>query len=329
MRRRFGRQRLKIAVSLLGVILFGSRSVSGSEGSQKIDLVRPWDVFYGVSMHQSGSTHVVGAKGILLSSPDSGRTWERRQLPFHENLYSIAFDGEGRRGLIAGEHGLILLSEDHGKTWQRQKSPVDSALFRVRVLDADRACAVGAAGSLLWTEDGGQHWQAQQFQDLTFFDLAFVDGSNGWAVGEFYTILRTGDGGKTWAAQRGGGKADFTVPPYFAVSFRDTLQGSAVGMDGKLLVTADGGQSWAEDQLKTNRAVYTTFAGDGLWLAGSEGTLIHRNGEVEQQIKIPTFQDILSIAFSGPVGLAVGFGGTILRTEDGGQRWLSIETLDK
>src|SRR5262249_31081228 len=60
------------------------------------NLVKPWDAFFSVACLPSGKCYVVGTEGALLTSKDSGRTWERRSIAERGDLswfdlYSIRF----------------------------------------------------------------------------------------------------------------------------------------------------------------------------------------------------------------------------------------------
>ena len=51
---------------------------------------------------------VVGARGTLLSTTDSGRSWLKHNTKTSVTLNSIAFDGDGRRGCVVGNNGMLL-----------------------------------------------------------------------------------------------------------------------------------------------------------------------------------------------------------------------------
>lgn len=301
-------------------------------------VVRPWDTFYSVTVLPSGRWFSVGAEGVLLTSADAGKTWNRRRLAKRGDLswydlFSIRFASDGRTGYIGGERGIILKTDDGGQTWSQQKTGTEELIFRVVPIDAQRAVAAGSNGLLMWTDDGGRNWHSQTFKaGITFFDAAFSDPSNGWAVGEFATIAHSSDGGKTWQLQTGGDRAKFRLPAYMTVVFKDAQHGRAAGQGGVIVGTEDGGQSWHPVQTSTDLALYALLVPPNpagtLWVAGDEGALIKMSttGGTEPQVSKPTFSSLTAVAFAGDIGVTVGTDGTLLRSEDGGKSWHAVQT---
>jgi len=299
-------------------------------------VIRPWEELFGVAIKPGSSDcYVVGSAGLLLISPDGGKTWQRRHLnegrpgnEFHQDidLYDISFAPGGKNGWIVGEEGLIMHTADGGDTWQVQHSKAVTQLLSVAAVSETDVSIVGDHGTLLWTNDGGQTWQDTELNNLTFYGVGFSDINNGWVVGEFQTILHSGDGGKTWTVQRGGKVADFTVPPYFVVVPQSSQNVIVAGQSGVYATSKDGGKTWQDGKLPSERSIYgaTTATASGtagsVWLAGAEGTIFQGVPGAEWQSKDPTFQDLTAVTSSQHVGLAVGLGGTIVRT-DNGENW--------
>lgn len=300
-------------------------------------LAQPWDSFYSVAFAPSGKCYVVGAEGALLTSADGGKTWARRAIAKRgdlswSDLYSIRFAADEQTGWIGGEGGLILKTTDGGETWSSQTSGTTENIFRIAVVDSRTAYASGTNGLLMGTVDGGTHWQIQNLKSgLIFMDIAFADAQNGWAVGEFETIMHTADGGKTWTAQMGGKRANFKLPALFAVRFADAQHGWAAGQGGTLLRTDDGGVTWRPvTQPSTDPMYSVTYAGGApgsapseLWGSGEGGALLRvaLGGAAAPTVQTPTVFDLADIAFNGQSGVAVGLGGTIVHTADGGAHW--------
>jgi len=315
------------------VIAAVSLAATGATGRSSSAVFGPTDAFYSVASLPSGRWLVVGASGVLLTSDDNGKTWTRTQLakiyPFSWlDLFSIRFAPDRVNGWISGEQGLILRTTDAGKSWQKQQSGVVDNIYRVAPVDAQNAVASGVRGALLYTHDGGQSWQiSRQKNGFAFFDAAATDNSNAWAVGEFETILHSSDGGKTWTAQSGGNRANFRQPAYFTVRFRDSTHGWVTGQGATILVTSDGGKTWQTVVSPTKSSMFgTVFTDARFWMAGDDGVLLNASldgngGAVSVQ---PTFSVLNDVAFAGQTGIAVGFSGTILRTDDGGGHWKKV-----
>lgn len=307
-------------------------------GATSAGLTKPWDSFFSVAFLPSGKCYVVGAQGALLTSTDGGQNWERRAIAERgdlswSDLYSIRFAADGQTGWIGGEGGLILKTTDGGVTWTRQPSGTTENLFRIAVIDPQTAYASGTNGLLMGTTDGGAHWQPQAFKGgLIFFDVAFGDAHNGWAVGEFETIIHTADGGKTWAPQMGGKRANFKLPALFAVRFTDAQHGWVAGQGGTMLRTDDGGATWQPFTAPSPAPMYSVAYAVGasgaapteLWGSGEGGALVRvalgAGGALPTE-QSPTVFSLADLAFSGNNGVAVGLGGTIVHTGDGGAHW--------
>lgn len=304
-----------------------------------MSVVEPWDSFFSVAFIPSGRCYVVGAEGAMLTSTDGGRYWKRSAIAERGDLswwdlHSIRFAPDGLTGWIGGENGLILKSTDGGQTWNAQTSGTNENIFRIAVVDSKTAFASGTGGLLMGTTDGGQHWQLRiQKSGLIFFDLSFANASDGWAVGEFETILHTSDGGRSWAPQMGGKRANFKLPALFAISVRDAQHGWAAGQGGTLLRTENGGSTWQTVNAPSASPMYSIvyFSGAAnsapqeLWGSGDGGALLHveLNGGVPA-VQTPTVFSLSDVAFNGNNGVAVGLGGTIVHTSDGGAHWTVV-----
>jgi photosystem II stability/assembly factor-like uncharacterized protein len=324
------------AAAIILVLLVTTAATFAAQSAA--NLVEPWDSFYSVAFAPSGKCHVVGGQGALLTSNDGGATWTRRAIAERgdlswSDLYSIRFAPDSETGWIGGEGGLILKTTDGGVTWKAQPSGTTENIFRIAAVDSQTAYATGTNGLLMGTTDGGEHWQPETFKGgLIFFDIAFPDARDGWAVGEFETIIHTADGGKTWTPQMGGKRANFKLPALFAVRFADAQHGWAAGQGGTLLRTDDGGATWQPLTQPSAAPMYSvTYAGGTsgsaaaeLWGSGEGGALLRvalGAGAAAPTELAPTVFDLADIAFHGGNGVAVGLGGTIVHTGDGGVHW--------
>jgi photosystem II stability/assembly factor-like uncharacterized protein len=319
-------------VLALLVISVASLAAMGASSRGSSQVFGPTDAFYSVASLPSARWYVVGASGVLLTSEDNGKTWTRTQLaktyPFSWlDLFSIRFAPDRVNGWISGEQGLILRTADGGRTWQKQRSGVTDNLYRVAPTDARNAVAAGANGTILYTHDGQSWQQVRQKNGLAFFDAAAPDASNAWVIGEFETVLHSSDGGKTWTAQRGGKRGNFRQPAYFTVSFRDKTHGWVTGQGATILVTSDAGKTWQSITSPTKSSMFGTgFTGSRIWMAGDDGVLLNASLDGNgQAISVqPTFAVLNDVAFAGQTGIAVGFNGTMLRTDDSGGHWREV-----
>ena len=152
----------------------------------------------------------------------------------------------------------------------------------------DRLVVVGDRGHILLSDDQGATWrQAQVPSRQLLTAVYFVDAQHGWAVGHDAQILASRDGGATWSKQF----EDLArEAPLLDVYFLDTQRGFAVGAYGALLHTEDGGQQWTRLQ------------------SPYDGSLF----------------GVLGTATPGTV-LVYGLRGNLLRSDDFGDRWHTVE----
>ena len=68
---------------------------------------RPWEPLYGVAIN-SGTWFIVGARGVVLTTHDKGKTWHRRHL-VNRDFYCIRFSPSQKVAWITGEDGLLYL----------------------------------------------------------------------------------------------------------------------------------------------------------------------------------------------------------------------------
>ena len=119
---------------------------------------------------------LVGDGGLVLHTPDLGRTW---QLP------------EGQLPEGTSEH-----------------FDFQALAVRPSSEQSQRCWVAGSPGTrVFFSGDGGRSWQVGNTgQTLPIRGLAFVDDWHGWAVGDLGLILSTEDGGRTWQRQQAGGR---------------------------------------------------------------------------------------------------------------------------
>ena len=155
-------------------------------------------------------------------------------------------------------------------------------------VSARQGWMVGFGPNVYCTEDGGRTWLKQSTPaGGELRAIYFVDAHNGWAVGDGGAIVRTGDGGKQWRLCARETEADL-----LDVFFLDADHGWAVGRQATVVRTTNGGKRWRRCPLKLPLGSLTGVA----FAHYSDGK--------------PRY------------GLVVSAGGGILRTRDGGRKWL-------
>ena len=180
----------------------------GSERDQETDPVPVWPVSDLVAVAVIDADHVivVAATGEIYHTSDSGRSWQRADVPALSGLRSISMANR-ETGWVVGD-GVILRTDEGGSSWRQQRLPerADRAgLVSVSAIDSLHAIAIGEAGERLRTEDGGLTWRdvspgsADPSERPIAMSDVFCDRvarGRCWSVGQ--AIRRTKDAGRTW-----------------------------------------------------------------------------------------------------------------------------------
>lgn len=238
----------------------------------------------------------------------------------------------GPRIVAVGDRGVVMLSDDQGKTFrQAREVPVDVTLTGVSFADDRRGWAVGHWGVILATQDGGETWSVQR-QDLQFdrplFAVHFFDAQHGVAVGLWSLVLLTSDGGASWrsvalAPPDGAKKADLNLLGLFADERGRVYAAAERGM---VLRSDDRGASWtyAATGYKGSFWAGVALPGGVLLAGGLRGSLYRSADEGRSWARIDTASTSSITAIAAREGrvVAVGLDGLVLRSSDGGARFV-------
>lgn len=220
--------------------------------------------------------------GLFIKPKPFGGHLQQPLFERDDRFYGIATAPEHTVWLV-GAHGRVMRSDDAAQTWRSQASHVLENLQDVAAWDAQRAVAVGDQGVVVATQDGGATWREINVPHS--------------GIANKLVRVKTLPGGLAWAVGEGGialrssdyGATWVRVGTDEDVSWNDIAfvdqQGWRVGEFGRIEKSVDGGASW-----------------------------LAQTGPAKVSLMGVAFRDERN-------GVAVGLGGTVLTTDDGGQRW--------
>jgi photosystem II stability/assembly factor-like uncharacterized protein len=275
----------------------------------------------------TGNGTILHIQSIDLSTPGT-ITSENSGAPV--NL-SDAYFSDLNTGWVVGGNGTVITGA--GGAWSTQISASPPRLLRSVAFNSGRGVAVGFSGSVLITSNGLNWIEISGGPVNTLNAVSFTsDGLYGWAVGSANSILNidlSPTGGGAWVPTSGVSGAFNGV---FALSDTNVW---VVGNGGviyhytggwSLHTTVTGGgnlngvhflpngaSGWAVGRKPSNNPgvsqIYNYNSGTNTWTAQSASSF-------------PTSLTLNSVHFvSAANGWAVGTGGTILSTSDGGANW--------
>lgn len=191
----------------------------------------------------------------------------------------------------------FILSSCASSRWMLNRTGVASNFFGVWFTSPSDGWVVGQNGTFMRTTDGGNSWrEASNFpgSSVNLNKIMFTDPEHGWIVGDFNTVLATTDGGRTWHHEQAG--------------------------------IAYGANYYGIFELKDNGR-------NGIWIVGGNNgsaltSIVKRNdaGEWTQQLNEFSGRLVRVFFLNENLGWAVGDGGLVLATTDGGSSWHSQQS---
>ncbi|HEY6907431.1 MAG TPA: YCF48-related protein [Ignavibacteriaceae bacterium] len=203
--------------------------------------------------------------------------------------------------------------------WQNPL-PQGNTISKIEFIDSSTGWMAGDFGKILKTTNGSEDWKFQFSSTEKFiYDLSFVDENEGWGCCQSGVIIHTSDGGETWETQDSG-RADFL----FSIKFINRNEGWSVGYRNFVFHTKDRGQHWSIENLGSNQAELKSvffINEDCGWITNFNELYRTTNRGVSwMKISDKGFRKLCFI--SENEGWAIGYGGLISKTSDGGFTWV-------
>lgn len=161
--------------------------------------------------------------------------------------------------------------------------------------------------------------------DADLLAIACRGAQEAWVVGESGTILSTFDGGESWSTLQADG--DPLEEALVAVAVNHDRAVWIAGAAGTLLRTPDAGETWSV--LPSGAHAWTGLAtdaeGEFALLTDAEGTIWRHDGTALTAVfSAPEPLADVWTTPDGAVAVAVGAGGTMVESRDGGDTWAQL-----
>jgi photosystem II stability/assembly factor-like uncharacterized protein len=291
----------------------------------------------------------------------------RRIYLGNEKWLAIAF-ADTKNGYAVGESTywnqrgkpVLMKTDDGGNTWTKQKvSFTDKGFHAITFLNKKVGFIAGSGSSVFKTIDGGATWEPCYSGDpeLTFTQVAFVNESFVYATStrNMQTeAVYTEDQGKTWK------KLDWNTKAWqdMSTEFKNDVL-KQVGLKANTWETETNDKNWQMIYNKVSsgtmkyseryhekiwslyskedrwRSVYFESPSD-IWVIDSWRGLVFKSndkGNSWGRVNVDnglTGADLYSVYFADEkTGIAVGENSTILRTENGGEKWNAVNVNAK
>ncbi len=316
-----------------------SRKNTGLRGNA----VFPAEYLNGVAAANTSEAWTVGDAGIIFRSDNSGDSWRHQNTgsedaAFNVDLNSVSFVnfdlGWAVGANASGIGSAILTTDDGGESWTRQGAPsgFSGKLNGVYFANPNNGWAVGDGGRIARTSNSGLSWEVITSGTNTRLNAVhFSDDNNGLIVGGANTagyVMRTTNGGSTWTAP-----LQVAALELFDVRFVDAQTAIATGNNGVILQSSDGGINWSArttpaGAFRPLRGLSVTgntvfAAGDTVVVVSNDAgnTWQRKNTGLRGNAVFPA-EYLNGVAMANAnEGWAVGDGGIILRTSNGGDSW--------
>jgi len=195
------------------------------------------DPLMGVAGPYDGKFYAYGAFGLLMTSIDQGKTWQKETIteavdpnaapaaaapevdpnadPFanfqaggsmadqHLNAMTRAPDGTL---ILAGERGQLLRSEDQGKSWKKLPDIYSGSFYGITQTQGGGLLVYGMRGNAFYSGDSGKTWVKSEIPlAVSLFGATLTPRQEVVLVGENNSIFISRDGGKRFKLSSEGG----------------------------------------------------------------------------------------------------------------------------
>lgn len=233
-------------------------------------------------------------------------------------LWAVPFSVSAQESVVASQLSVI------------KSTKVAQSLLQDIARAGDRLVTVGERGHIAYSDDNGKTWQQADDPTRAMLNAVFfISPEEGWTVGHDGLVLHTSDSGKTWAMQLDGLK--FT---------RKRMADKIPTLEAKIKALGDD-KAAVEKQMDDAQAPDASAADadadaeTGQDLSHYEDVIAEIDEKISTlEVELDDAKAALSNTVANPLmdvwfrdaktGFVVGAFGEFLKTEDGGETWISI-----
>jgi len=325
-------------LAMLGLSYFVFRQVDALLRSDQLDELKKYSfksifdesgeypVFTGITKLETGTNFTInsiafwderngfamGDSGTVLSTSDSGKTWQQINLFNKKNIYDGYFTSSGK-SILVGDSSAFFFSTNFMNEFRQITLAENFTLFKIHFIDDLTGFVLGNNGLIMKSLDGGLSWhRINSLTNQLLYDISFVNERKGFVVGWNGTILKTTDRGETWT------KLNPPTRKYLKSVDFEGEHGIIVGGGGEIYKTDDAGENWKLIKVDNISGLQKVkFINEEVAIAiGSKGIFLvsDNRGETWKQLDENIFVNLtnLSLTPQGRVFLA-GVNGTILK----------------
>ena len=297
--------------------------------------------FNKIKFLDSGYGWIIGDRGLLLHTTDGGISWYRQYPGTDKDLYDLSLNKDLSGNIMmwmVGARGTHLISSDTGKTFRR--GPLDTmTTFNLRAISMTKNVSriVGDGATIYESPSswGAGSWKRKGSlpSSINFTGYSGISTRSGYIVGNagsIYIILYRPFG---ISAGTNFGDSTWSQPYDFkSIFFIDALYGWIVGEHGIVLGTTNGGKFNNIANLNAgvlnsvhflNRSLGITAGSNGKIFKTTDGGINWR----EQYTGVTAALNSVFIVDENRI-IAVGAGGTLLKSETAGELPSFVRTED-
>jgi photosystem II stability/assembly factor-like uncharacterized protein len=279
---------------------------------------------------------IAGLNSALYKSTDSGKTWNSLTLSTPGNLRALFFTSPDT-GFVCGENARIQKTVNGGASWTQKY--VRTAAYAYDIAFSGRnGLAVGKDMLAVSSRDLGETWSVDSTlkSGKKLNSVCILPDGSCWAVGDSGYMLKKHISDQRWVAVKYPTKTDLNHIRNIGDSVLIVCGGmpdstQAGKYSNILLISRDGGNTWTQNAIPEMKTIYCSWfsSPDSGFLAGSNGLICKvYEPSTERGLQFPgTASALNSISFQNGTGLAVGDGGVVFRTRNGGGFGLSALPL--